>query len=52
MGCKEKLYEIKANEVRRLMFRLLQQANLLTETKENDTPENNLMDIKRKEAAQ
>ena len=52
MGCREKLYDIKVNETKRLMFRLLQQANLFTETQESDTKESNLMDIKRKEAAQ
>ena len=36
MQCREKLYEIKANEVKRLTFRLLQQANLLTEIKEEE----------------
>jgi hypothetical protein len=52
MECKEKIYETKTNEVRRMMYRLLRQANLITETEENETPENNFMDIKRKEAAQ
>lgn len=34
MRCKEKLYEIRANETKNLTFRLLQQANLLREGKE------------------
>lgn len=32
--CREKLYEIKANEVRSMTFRLLQQANLICEIPE------------------
>ncbi|MBI4688686.1 MAG: RsbRD N-terminal domain-containing protein [Nitrospirae bacterium] len=31
MKCREKLYEIKANEVKNMTFRLLQQANLICE---------------------
>jgi len=52
MECKEKIYEIKANEAKRMTYRLLRQANLITENQENETPENSFMDIKRKEAAQ
>lgn len=52
MKCKEKIYEIKANEVKRMTFRLLQQADLLTEAGENDAPEKNFIDLKRKEATQ
>jgi RsbT co-antagonist protein rsbRD N-terminal domain len=53
MKCKEKIYEIKANEAKRMMYRLLHQANLLTEeTAENDAPEKNFIDLKRKEATQ
>jgi hypothetical protein len=52
MKCKEKIYEIKANEVKRMTFRLLQQANLLNESVENDAPEKNFIDLKRKEATQ
>jgi hypothetical protein len=36
MKCKEKIYEIKADEVRRMTFRLLQKANLICETQEQD----------------
>ena len=52
MKCKEKIYDIKATEVKRMMYRLLQQANLLTENEENDAPEKNFIDLKRKEATQ
>jgi len=31
MRCREKLYDIKANEMRHMTFRLLQQANLICE---------------------
>jgi hypothetical protein len=31
MGCREKLYDIKANEMKNMTYRLLQQANLLCE---------------------
>ncbi len=36
MQCREKIYEIKAAEVRNQTFRLLQQANLLVEKKEEE----------------
>ena len=32
MKCREKIYEIKANEARNMTFRLLQQAKLITDT--------------------
>lgn len=38
MLCREKLYDIKANEMRHMTFRLLQQANLICEQPE-DAPE-------------
>ena len=41
--CREKLYDIKANEVRRMTFRLLQRANLICELSEQ---EQELIDIK------
>ncbi|MBI4686050.1 MAG: RsbRD N-terminal domain-containing protein [Nitrospirae bacterium] len=37
MKCREKLYEIKASELRRMTFRLLQRANLLSEVKGQDS---------------
>ena len=36
MKCRERIYEIKADEVRRITFRLLQKANLICEVKEED----------------
>lgn len=33
MGCREKIYELKANEARNLTFRLLRQANLINESR-------------------
>ncbi|OGK11598.1 MAG: hypothetical protein A2W80_01200 [Candidatus Riflebacteria bacterium GWC2_50_8] len=50
MQCREKLYEIKANEVKRMTFRLLQQANLLTEIKdeESDIKEHDFININTK----
>jgi len=36
MKCKERIYEIKADEVRRMTFRLLQRAKLVCEIKEED----------------
>lgn len=55
MKCREKIYEIKANEVRNMTFRLLQRADLMCEpeTQESDDGENNFLEIKkikRKEA--
>jgi len=37
MKCREKLNEIKANEVKNMTFRLLQQANLICELKEQES---------------
>jgi hypothetical protein len=39
MGCREKLYDIKANEMRNMTFRLLQKANLISE-KPEEGPDN------------
>lgn len=55
MECREKIYEIKANEVRNMTFRLLQRANLMCEPdpQGSDAGENNFLTIKkikRKEA--
>jgi hypothetical protein len=36
MKCKERIYEIKADEVKRMTFRLIQKANLICEVKEPD----------------
>ncbi len=36
MKCKERIYEIKADEVKRMTFRLLQRANLICEVQEPD----------------
>lgn len=50
MQCREKLYEIKSNEVKRMTFRLLQQAKLICEIDEQapDTKENDFINIKTK----
>lgn len=37
MKCREKLYEIKANEVKNMTYRLLQQAKLISESPEKET---------------
>lgn len=37
MKCREKIYEIKADEVRRMTFRLLQRANLICEIQEEES---------------
>jgi len=37
MKCKEKIYEIKANEVKSMTFRLLQMANLINEANGQET---------------
>ncbi len=52
MKCREKIYEIKANEARDSTFRLLQRANLMTEIQEQgpDPEDVKLINIKRKEA--
>ncbi len=36
MSCREKIYELKANEAKKLTFRLLQQANLINESRMSD----------------
>jgi len=50
MKCREKIYEIKANEVKRMTFRLLQQAKLICELEEPeaDLKENDFINIKTK----
>ncbi len=56
MQCREKLYDIRANEVKSRTFRLLQRANLICDIEdqeqEPDSEDNKLINIKRKEAAQ
>lgn len=54
MKCREKLYDIRANEVKNRTFRLLQQANLICEIKDDETgpKENDFVYIKRKEETQ
>jgi len=37
MKCRERIYEIKADEARRMMFRLLQKANLVCEIQEKES---------------
>jgi RsbT co-antagonist protein rsbRD N-terminal domain len=37
MKCRERIYEIKADEVRRMTFRLLQRANLICEIQEEES---------------
>lgn len=51
MKCREKIYEIKANEVKSRTFRLLQMANLIKETggQESDLKEDINLKIKRGE---
>ena len=51
MKCREKIYEIKANEVKRSTFRLLQMANLINDTdgEEPDLKGNINLKIKRGE---
>lgn len=48
MKCREKIYEIKANEVKSMTFRLLQRANLICEIpdQETDLKANNNSNIK------
>ena len=36
MKCRERVYEIKADEVRRMTFRLLQRANLICEIQDQE----------------
>ena len=37
MKCRERIYEIKADEARRMVFRLLQKANLVCEIQEKES---------------
>ncbi len=46
MKCREKLYEIKANEARRMTFRLLQRANLISENPDQETEINESNNLK------
>jgi hypothetical protein len=51
MQCREKLYDIKAKELRNMTYRLLKSANLITELEEREKAldEGNLINIQRKE---
>lgn len=53
MQCREKLYDIKANELRNMTYRLLQQANMLTEKKADDagSADTHFLPISRKEVS-
>jgi hypothetical protein len=50
MSCREKLYDIKANEMRHMTFRLLQKANLICEQpgQEPDIPDSNFVNLNEK----
>lgn len=50
--CREKIYEIKAEEVKRMTFRLLQRANLVRDTQDQEPVfiDTSRLDIQRKEA--
>ena len=48
MQCREKLYDIKANEMKNMTFRLLQRANMVSETKDAEK-ETNFIAIQKKE---
>jgi hypothetical protein len=50
MRCREKLYDIKANEMRHMTFRLLQQANLISEQpgEEPDASDSNFVKLNEK----
>ena len=50
MSCREKLYDIKANEMRHMTFRLLQKANLICEqpAEEPDAPDSNFVNLNEK----
>ncbi len=50
MRCREKLYDIKANEMRHMTFRLLQQANLICEQPDEkpDDPDSNFVNLNEK----
>jgi hypothetical protein len=43
MKCRERIYEIKADEVKRMTFRLLQRANLICEVQEPDVGSNTVL---------
>jgi hypothetical protein len=49
--CREKLYDIKANELRNMTFRLIQQANKMGEAREDDPgpASSNIDNVKQKE---
>lgn len=51
MKCREKIYDLKANELRNMTFRLLERANLITEIQEQepDLKDRNIVNVKRKE---
>ncbi|PKL50085.1 MAG: hypothetical protein CVV37_07340 [Nitrospira bacterium HGW-Nitrospira-1] len=50
MGCREKLYDIKANEMKHMTFRLLQKANLIYEKPEEepDVSDSNFVNLNEK----
>lgn len=48
MQCREKLYEIKANEMKNMTYRLLQRANMVTEIEDSEK-QTNFIAIKKKE---
>ncbi len=48
MQCREKLYDIKANEMKNMTYRLLQRANMITEIRDEEK-DNNLIAIQKKE---
>jgi hypothetical protein len=48
MQCREKLYDIKANEMKNMTYRLLQRANMVTEIKDAEKG-NNFIAIQKKE---
>ncbi len=53
MQCREKLYEVKAHELQRMTYRLLQQANLIAESKldEKAAAETSFLNLSRKEVS-
>jgi len=48
MQCREKLYDIKANEMKNMTYRLLQRANMVTEVEDTEK-ETNFIAIQKKE---
>jgi len=49
MGCREKLYDIKANEMKNMTFRLLQKANMISEKPEEpDVSDSNFVNLNEK----